>query len=104
LEPAEIEALYGAPHFTPDEQCHYFSLTDAEHAVRNGFRSVPSQICFILQLGYFKAKQRFFTLGTTDVAADVTAILAQHFPQLSPACWELPTKPTMQCTPSGRRS
>ena len=95
LEPAEIEALYGTPRFTPDEQCHYFSLTDAEHAVRNGFRSVPSQICFILQLGYFKAKQRFFTLGATDVAADVTAILAQHFPQLPPASWELPTKPTI---------
>jgi hypothetical protein len=56
LDDAEIEAFYGRPRLTPDERRSYFALSGPEQESLQLFRSVPSQVFFILQLGYFKAK------------------------------------------------
>ena len=95
VEPEELEALYARPRFTPDERHLYFTLTSAERSALLAFRSLPSQLAFILQLGYFKAKQLFFPLTFTDVPDDVDSILAQNFPQTSPADMVPPSKPTI---------
>jgi TnpA family transposase len=77
----EIEAIYIRPHFTPEERVRYFTLSQPEKALPQELRSVHSQAYFILQLGYFKAKQLFFTFALAEVQADLQYILAQYFPQ-----------------------
>ena len=57
----ELDAIYGRPHFTHEERQNYFSLSLPEKELLCTLRSVKSQAYFVLQLGYFKAKQLFFT-------------------------------------------
>jgi hypothetical protein len=71
----EIEALYGRPRFTHDERLEYFSLSQPEKEVLQDLRSVKSQAYFVLQLGYFKAKQLFFTFDLHEVEADLQYVL-----------------------------
>ena len=59
----EIEALYGRPRFSEEEREQYFALTPAEQKALDELGSIPSQITFILQLGYFKARRLFFVAG-----------------------------------------
>ena len=74
----EIEALYGLPRFTPDERGHYFGLSAPEKEVLHELRSVKSQVSFLLQLGYFKAKHQFFVFDLAEVQEDVHYLLAQY--------------------------
>ena len=78
----EIDALYGLPHFTDEEQLEYFSLAPPEKAALDQFHSIKSQICFILQLGYFKSHHLFFVFTLSDVAEDVRYIQEQYFPHV----------------------
>lgn len=96
LEPHEVVALYARPSFTPDEQQHYFTLAPAEQAACAELRSLASQVAFILQLGYFKAKQLFFAFTFAEVAADVAAILSRHFPTTPEPAWEPLAEPTIR--------
>ena len=75
----EIEAIYGRPRFTHEERVHYFSLAQPEKALLVALRSVKSRAYFVLQLGYFKAKQLFFTFDLHEVEADLQYVLEQHF-------------------------
>jgi TnpA family transposase len=95
LDDHEIDDLYGLPRFTSDERQLYFTLTGAEQAVCRRLRSLPSQVSFILQLGYFKARQQFFTFTFAEVADDVAAVLARHVPADSPVSSVTPTPPTL---------
>ena len=96
LEPYEVEALYARPVFTLDEQQHSFTLTEAEQTACADLRSVVSQVGFILQLGYFKAKQLFFAFTFAEVADDVAAILSRHFPTIAATPWEPLSGPTIR--------
>ncbi len=96
LEPHEVAALYARPNFTPNEQQHYFTLTPAEQAACAELRSLASQVAFILQLGYFKAKQLFFAFTFAEVADDIAAILARHFPTATQPAWEPLAEPTIR--------
>ena len=58
----EIEAIYGRPCFTKEERGEYFSLSPAEQVALEQLRFVNAKIYFILQLGYFKARNMFFVL------------------------------------------
>jgi TnpA family transposase len=79
LTDEEIDALYSRPCFTDDDRTHYFALTQPEHELLASFRRAHVQLYFILQLGYFKAKQRFFTFTFADVPDDVTHIRERYF-------------------------
>jgi len=76
----EIAALYGLPHLTDDERLEYFALSPSEKAAMEQLHSLPSQIYFLLQLGYFKSHQMFFVFTFADVAEDTKYIQTQHFP------------------------
>jgi hypothetical protein len=80
LDNEEIEALYGRPCFTGDERIHVFTLTQPEKDLLASFTHLPIQLYFLLQLGYFKAKQLFFTFTFDDVGEDVTYLLERYFP------------------------
>src|SRR5882724_6775568 len=81
LDDEEIEALYGRPCFTRDERTDVFTLTQPEKDLLASFTHTPIQLCFLLQLGYFKAKQMFFTFAFDDVGEDVTYLLERYFPE-----------------------
>ena len=55
-------------------------MSQAEKALLRDLRAEHTQCYFILQLGYFKAKQIFFTFDLHDVGDDVQYILEQYFP------------------------
>jgi len=95
LDTEEIEALYGRPYFSADDRADYFTLTQAEQDLLRSLRGVSSQVAFLLQLGYFKAKQLFFTVRFEDVAEDVAYLLARSFPHVSRADLRPPTKHTL---------
>jgi hypothetical protein len=95
LDDAEIDALYGRPCFTPDDRQLYFTLTQPEKETLELLRSVPAQISFILQLGYFKAKSLFFSFSFAEVEDDVACLLARYFPQIERADVEPLPKRTM---------
>jgi TnpA family transposase len=81
LDDDELAAMYGRPRFTADERIRYFTLSPAEYAVLQLLRVVSSQTAFVLQLGYFRAKQLFFSFGFDEVEADVHYVLNRYFPQ-----------------------
>jgi TnpA family transposase len=76
----EIEALYGRPRFTHEERIEYFSLSPTERSVLAQLHSIKSQLCFMLQLGYFKARHQFFIFSLHEVAEDAKYVQAQYFP------------------------
>jgi hypothetical protein len=75
LDATEIAALYDRPQFTDEEQAYYFALTPTEITHMQTFTDSAVQAVFVLQLGYFKAKQRFFSLELAEVRADLIFIL-----------------------------
>ena len=76
----EIEALYGRPRFTHEERIEYFSLSPTERSVLAQLHSIKSQLCFVLQLGYFKARHQFFIFSLHEGAEDAKYVQAQYFP------------------------
>jgi hypothetical protein len=79
LTEEEIGALYGRPCFSADDRLHSFALTQPEHDLFVSFGQPHVQLYFILQLGYFKAKQIFFTFTFDQVAEDVAYIRERYF-------------------------
>ena len=55
----EIDALYGRPRFTPDERLEYFAFTPPELAALEQFRSHPSRLYAMVQLGYLVLLQEW---------------------------------------------
>jgi hypothetical protein len=83
LDDEEIEALYGRLCLTGDERTDVFTLTQPEKDLLASFTQIPIQLHFLLQLGYFKAKQLFFTFTFDDVVEYVTYLLERYFPDAS---------------------
>lgn len=79
LNEEELENIYGRPCFTFEERTTYFLLSQPEKDFLELFRSAKSQVYFILQLGYFKAKHLFFTFDLNEVEEDVKYILKLYF-------------------------
>lgn len=75
----EIKIIYDRPIFTYEDRCHYFFLSQPEKELLDTLRSVKSQVYFILQLGYFKAKHLFFTFDLYEVEEDIQFILQEYF-------------------------
>ena len=78
LDAAEVAALYDRPCFSDDERAYYFALTSTETTHMQTFTNGAVQAFFVLQLGYFKAKQRFFSVKLADVLSDLICIVNQH--------------------------
>ncbi|MCK5230418.1 MAG: DUF4158 domain-containing protein, partial [Desulfobulbaceae bacterium] len=83
LTKGEIEKLFGLPKFTHEDRLIYFSLNQAEKQMLDIHRSHQSKLYFILQLGYFKAKNMFFVFDFSMVREDAQHILIQYFPEIN---------------------
>jgi hypothetical protein len=77
LDAADGATLYDRTIFTDDERAHSFTPVPMELALMQTFTDPAVQAFFILQLGYFKAKQRFFTVALADIHADLQWISQQ---------------------------
>ena len=71
LSETEKNDLYCIPLYNPHERNEYFELSKPEQAYLNKYNTARTRIYFILQLGYFKAKQQFFNFDFHDVKHDV---------------------------------
>ena len=85
----EIQAIYGRPRFTYEERQEYFSLSPTELTAMEQLHSIKSRVYFILQLGYFKARQLFFVFSLKDVSEDARYITEQYFPKVQLADLEI---------------
>ena len=74
ISKSEISDIYNIPDFNDNERELYFSLTDDEAAILTYYHTTNSKIFFILQLGYFKAKHRFFQIDIQKVGEDINFI------------------------------
>jgi TnpA family transposase len=79
LSETEITDLYARPTFDHCERSLYFILTTRELEAVNRYSTIKTRVYFILQLGYFKAKQQFFQFKFEDVSSDVQYILSIFF-------------------------
>ena len=77
LDNVDVAALYDRPSFTDEDRVVYFTLLPLDLALMQTLSDPAIQAFFVLQLGYFKAKQRFFTVNLADVHADLQWI-SQH--------------------------
>lgn len=77
----ETEKLFGFPQFTHEDRLIYFSLNQAETKIAYSHRSLRARVNFILQLGYFKAKNMFFMFDCSMIREDAQHILIQYFPE-----------------------
>ena len=96
LTAAEIDALYARPIFTLEERLEYFELTPPEQVSLSQLRTPIIQAYFILQLGYFKARHRFFRFTLADVEADLRYIQTRYFT-------DLPVEPMLVASTTHKR-
>ena len=78
---AERLALYGLPDFDDFQRAEFFALTAAERALVERRKGLAEQVWCLLQIGYFKAKQAFFSFSWPDVpAGDIAFLMERYFP------------------------
>lgn len=76
LSDSEISDIYNRPDFNNDERELYFSINDGkELALLNQYPNIKTRVYFILQLGYFKAKQQFYKFNLEDVITDFEYVM-----------------------------
>ena len=74
LPQAEIDDLYERPVFNDEEKLLYFTLTKTESISAMRYTNVRTRLYFILQLGYFKAKQQFYSFHIDEVIEDAAFV------------------------------
>jgi hypothetical protein len=81
LTASEVDDLYGLPRFTEDDRQLYVELSPAERKAVDGVHTTSAAVHLVLQLGYFKAKRRFFAYEPAAVLDDLQHILRRYFPR-----------------------
>lgn len=94
LSPEEIDDLYAPPRFTDKERELYFALDATESEIATSRRGAVG-VYFVLLLGYFKAKRRFFDAALEIVEGDIQYIVARYFPDVRSRLLQTPSRPTI---------
>ncbi len=76
LSKDEYEYLYGIPELTNKDRMVLFDLSEEDHIEINKLSSEAVQIDYILQLGYFRAKNYFFNFTFQKVRQDVWFVVS----------------------------
>lgn len=79
LKDEEYQQIYGLPTFSREEQEWFFELTQQELSVLDTAATIETKIDAILQLGYFKAKQNFFSWTFDTVKSDFDYVRHRYF-------------------------
>ena len=93
LTASEIDDLFGLPRFNQEDRRLYFDLSDVEQTAAAAYHFAVA-VHFVLQLGYFKAKQQFFLYELETVMDDLRHIVERHFPNRNPRGVQIPSKST----------
>jgi len=83
LNQLEHQHYYARPKFTEDEQSYYFMLSDEEMALVAQHKNMQAKLYFMLALGYFKAKRRFFRFRFPTVKDDVRFVKKHYLPEVN---------------------
>jgi TnpA family transposase len=78
LSPEEYELLWGLPHFSEAERGLFFTLNQREGQTLGRLRTPRTKLHFLLQLGYFRARQRFFRLDVETVRDDLAYVSRRY--------------------------
>ena len=78
LSDDEINDLYSLPNLNAKEHDLYLTLNNKEYEIIDSSSNDITWIYFVLQLGYFKAKQQFYLFKLEDVKDDLEYILKIH--------------------------
>ena len=70
-----------------DSYFFYFTLKASERKALTQFCNTKTRIYFILQLGYFKARQQLFNFSLDEVISDVLFIVSTYYSES--AAWSL---------------
>jgi hypothetical protein len=94
FSPPAKSKIYMACRFTSDDRCLYFDLTAVEHKAAAACKPMVAPY-FVPQLGYFKAKQQFFSFQqVAAVLEDLHHIVERHFPSRDLASVRMPGRVT----------
>ena len=74
LSSEEYELLWGVPRFSQYDRDLFFTLAAPERHALARLRTVRTKAHFLLQLGYFRARQRFFRVEVQSVHDDIEYI------------------------------
>ena len=80
LSDDEFNKLYKKPNILEEERYHIFELDQNDHNYLNTLNNIEAKIDYILQLGYFRISQYFFTFTFLEVKEDVDFIVNTYFP------------------------
>lgn len=79
LSPEEYELLWGLPQFTMSERQLFFALTPREQSCYERLRTRRTKVYFLLHLGYFKARQRFYVIDIDAMSEDIAYLSKRYF-------------------------
>lgn len=96
LDEDAIAAIYARPQFTAEEREACFTLNAAETTQLQQLREPHTRLFFLLQLGYFHAKQRFFTFTLDKVQTDAAYLCERYRLAVDLADPPVMVKPTIR--------
>ena len=79
LSQVEIKELYERPVFNHEERILYFTLNADEISITQQYSHAKTRLYFMLQLGYFKAKQQFYLFDLEEVIEDAQFVNTLYF-------------------------
>lgn len=94
LSPEEIASLYDLPRFNDDERRLYFDFSTAELDAVERVHTATAAVHMALQMGYFKAKRRFFVYEPEAVADDAVYVGTRYFAGKNTGTLKALSKPT----------
>jgi TnpA family transposase len=80
LSDSDLEELYSLPALNDEERKSLFELEESDRAILDKMASFPAKIDFLLQKGYFYAKQYFFNFTFQQARQDTWFIINNYFP------------------------
>jgi hypothetical protein len=94
LSPEEIVSIYDLPRFNDDDRRLYFDFSTAERDAVERVHTTSAALHLALQMGYFKAKRRFFIYEPKAVADDAVYVLTRYFAGKNKGSLKALSKPT----------
>ena len=86
LKKGEIEEIYSIPQINENARSFVFSLNDAEQKILSQLHTLTSKVAFILQLGFFRLKKRFYPIDELDQLEDLKEYVMDRYFSDYPGC------------------
>ncbi|MCX7124273.1 MAG: DUF4158 domain-containing protein, partial [Gammaproteobacteria bacterium] len=85
LTTEERRTLYGVPILNDIERTEYFTFSDDEIKILNGFDHIENSVYFAISLAFFKLKYTLINFSYQDVTQERQHVMKRYFPnEISP--------------------